>query len=203
MQYVKSMKLGNPRNKRDDQAEETYVRIVQAGVRLFARQGYHKTTIADLTQAIGLTSGAIFHHFPTKEAILEAVIDSVKRGILEYAHIADREQNGSLAVVEATVRAMCAHFQRRPEATICLAVLATEFAGSNHPVEAKLKGVYDIFVTSFARVLENNESVSDAGAAAIAFFAAAQGIAVQGLLRKGELSIDELADGFMSLLKRW
>ncbi len=190
-------------NRRDDQAEETYFQIVQAGVKLFARQGYHKTTIADLTRAIGLTSGAIFHHFPNKEAILDAVVDSVKRGILEYAQIADRAKNGSIAVVEETVRTMCAHFKRRPEATICLAVLATEFAGSNHPMEAKLKQAYDIFVKSFARILENNESVTNPRAAAIAFFAAAQGIAVQGLLRKGEFSIDELANGYISLLKRW
>lgn len=190
-------------NRRDDQAEKTYFQIVQAGVKLFARQGYHKTTIADLTRAIGLTSGAIFHHFPNKEAILDAVVDSVKRGILQYAQIADRAGSGSIAVVEETVRTMCAHFKRRPEATICLAVLATEFAGSNHPMEAKLKQAYDIFVKSFARILENNESVTNPRAAAIAFFAAAQGIAVQGLLRKGEFSIDELADGYISLLKRW
>lgn len=202
MRYVSSMKRKLP-NKRDEQAEKTYVRIVQAAVKLFARQGYHKTTIADITQAIGLTSGAIFHHFPNKEAILEAVIDSVKRGLLEYAEIANRAGSGSFVVVEETVQTMCGHFKRRPEATICLAVLATEFAGDDHSMETKLKQVYDIFVTSFARILENNESVTDPRAAAIAFFAAAQGIAVQGLLRKGELTIDELAEGFMSLLKRW
>lgn len=190
--------------RRVGQAEETYVQIVQAGVRLFARQGYHKTTITDLTQAIGLTSGAIFHHFPNKEAILDAVVDSVKRGIVEYAQIAQgAPESGGIAVVEETVRTMCAHFKRRPEATICLAVLATEFAGSDHPMEAKIKQVYDIFVKSFARILRNNESVDNPRAAAIAFFAASQGIAVQGLLRKGEFTIDELADGYMSLLKRW
>jgi len=68
-------------NKRDKRAEETYIQIVQAGLRLFARQGYHKTTITDLAQAIGLTSGAVLHHFPTKEAILDAVVDWMKRGI--------------------------------------------------------------------------------------------------------------------------
>ena len=144
-------------NKRDRQAEETYIQIVQAGVRLFARQGYHKTTIADLAQAIGLTSGAILHHFPTKETILDAVVDWVKRGIHDYADIANSAQHGSIAVVEEVVRTMCNHFHRSPEATICLAALATEFAGSNHPMETRLKGIYDVFVESFARILQNND----------------------------------------------
>jgi AcrR family transcriptional regulator len=190
-------------NKRDKQAEETYIQIVQAGVRLFARQGYHKTTIADLAQAIGLTTGAILHHFPTKDAILDAVVDWVKRGIHDYADIANRAQHGSIDVVEEVVRTMCNHFHRSSEATICLAALATEFAGSNHPMETKLKGIYDVFVESFARILQNNDGVTNPRAAAITFLSAAQGIAVQALLREGELTVDELAEGFVSMMKRW
>ncbi len=190
-------------NKRDQQAEETYIRIIQAGVRLFARQGYHRTTIADLARAIGLTSGAIIHHFPTKEAILDAVVDWLKRGIHDYSEIADGAQHGSTAVVEKVVRTMCSHFHRSPEATICLAALATEFAGSNHPMETRLKEIYDVFADSFARILQDNVSITNPRAAAITFLSAAQGIAVQALLREGELTVDELADGFMSMLKRW
>lgn len=190
-------------NKRDRQAEETYIQIVQAGVKLFARQGYHKTTIADLAQAIGLTTGAILHHFPTKEDILDAVVDWVKRGIQDYADIANSAQHGSIAVVEEVVRNMCNHFRRSPEATICLAALATEFAGSNHPMETRLKGIYDVFVESFARILQNNDGITNPRAAAITFLSAAQGIAVQALLREGEVTVDELAEGFVSMLKRW
>ena len=190
-------------NKRDRQAEETYIQIVQAGVKLFARQGYHKTTIGDLAEAIGLTSGAILHHFPTKEDILDAVVDWVKRGIQDYADIANSAQHGSIAVVEEVVRNMCNHFHRSPEATICLAALATEFAGSNHPMETRLKGIYDVFVESFARILQNNDGITNPRAAAITFLSAAQGIAVQALLREGEVTVDELAEGFVSMMKRW
>lgn len=190
-------------NKRDQQAEETYIQIIQAGVRLFARQGYHRTTIADLAKAIGLTSGAIIHHFPTKEAILDAVVEWLKRGIHDYSEIADGARHGSIAVVEEVVQTMCSHFHRNPEATICLAVLATEFAGSNHPMEGRLKGIYDVFADSFARILQDNASIRNPRAAAITFLSAAQGIAVQALLREGELTVDELAEGFMSMLKSW
>ncbi len=189
--------------KKQEQAEQTYIKIVQSAVRLFARQGYHKTTITDLAQDVGLTSGAIFHHFSNKEAILDAVVDWVERGIHVYSDITDKAQQGSLELVEEVVRVMCSHFNRNPEATICLAALATEFAGSNHPMERRLKQIYDVFADSFARVLLDNDSINDPRAAAIAFVGAVQGIAIQGLLRYGERTIDELAGGFMSMMKRW
>ncbi|MGC8491080.1 MAG: TetR/AcrR family transcriptional regulator [Syntrophobacteraceae bacterium] len=190
-------------NKKEARAKETYLRIVQAAVKLFARQGYHKTTISDLAQAIGLTSGAIFHHFATKEAILTAVIDWLERGIHIYSDITDREERGSIRVVEEVVRVMCEHFKRNPEATICLAALATEFAGGGHPLETRIKEIYEVFVESFANCLRNHPRVSNPRAAAAAFFGAVQGIAVQGLLREGDQTIDELAEGFLSMLKEW
>lgn len=190
------MKTNEKNNKKEARAKETYVRIVQAAVKLFARQGYHKTTISDLAQAIGLTSGAIFHHFPNKEAILEAVVDWLERGIRIYSDITDRAERGSIEVVEEVVRVMCAHFKRNPEATICLAALATEFAGGHHPLETRLKEIYEVFVKSFANCLRNHPRVSDPRAAAVAFFGSVQGIAVQGLLREGNRRSMSLPRGF-------
>jgi AcrR family transcriptional regulator len=190
-------------NRKEEQAKETRIKIVRAAVKLFARQGYHRTTITDIAQAIGLTSGAIFHHFPNKEAVLGGVVDWVERGMHVYSDIADHAEQGSLAMVEEVLRVMCSHFSRNPEATICLAALATEFAGAGHPMETRLKRSYQIFVDSLAQKLRDNKSVTNPEAAAIAFIGAVQGIAVQGLLRDGERTIDELAAGFLSLMKSW
>lgn len=190
-------------NKRELQARETRRKILREAVRLFARQGYHATTIADLAQAIGLTSGAIFHHFPSKEAVLDAVIEWLTRGMKIYSDLADRSPSGSIAVVQDIIRVMCDHFRRNPEATICLAALATEFAGSNHPMENRLKEVYEVFVDAFARTLSNHPRVRDPRSAAIAFVGSVQGIAIQGLLREGDQTIDQLAGAFITMLDEW
>jgi AcrR family transcriptional regulator len=49
-------------------------RIVREAMRLFAAQGYERTTIADIQAAAGLHpgSGALYKHFPSKEAVLRA-----------------------------------------------------------------------------------------------------------------------------------
>ncbi len=188
---------------KEAQAKQTRSRILKAAVRLFARQGYHKTTIADLAQAIQLTSGAIFHHFASKEMLLETVVDWLARGMKVYSDFAEQVESGSSKAVQHILVIMCDHFKHNPEATICLAALATEFAGSNQPMEMRLKQTYEVFVNAFARLLANHPKVHNPRAAAIAFVGAVQGIAVQGLLREQEESIDRLADGLLELMADW
>jgi AcrR family transcriptional regulator len=193
----------HPHNKKEAKSEETRRKILMAASKLFARQGYHKTTVSDIAQAIGLTTGAIFHHFASKEALLDAVVTGLARGIKVYSDYLSRIENGSLEVVAEVIALMCEHFRRQPEATICLAALATEFAGSNHPMEGTLKEIYGDFVAAFARMLRNHPQVQDPQAAAIAFSGAVQGIAIQGLLREQEYSIDRLAHAFLTMFAPW
>ena len=172
--------------------------------KLFARQGYHKTTVADIASAIGMTQGALFHHFANKQVLLEAVVDRLARGLDAYrALLSEGPRAGT---VERVVHLMTEHFNNQPEATVCLAALATEFAGTDDPILQKIREVYDLFVGPFEATLRNHPAVTDPRAAAIAFIGAAQGVAIQGLLREGNPSLDDLSRAFLSLLNlpaRW
>lgn len=44
-------------------------RLLEAGVRLVREQGFAATSVDQLCQAAGVTKGAFFHHFPSKEAL--------------------------------------------------------------------------------------------------------------------------------------
>ncbi|MEE3067442.1 MAG: TetR/AcrR family transcriptional regulator [Actinomycetota bacterium] len=52
-------------------------RLVTEAMRLFGEQGYQATSITQIEAAAGLApgSGALYHHFKSKEALLEAGID--------------------------------------------------------------------------------------------------------------------------------
>ncbi len=54
----------------------TRQRILNEAVRLFATRGYDATSVADIQVACGLTpgSGALYKHFPSKRALLEAAV---------------------------------------------------------------------------------------------------------------------------------
>lgn len=58
------------RNKYPEQTQE---RIVEASVKLFIEKGYEQTTIQDILDALNLSKGGLYHHFKSKEEILEAV----------------------------------------------------------------------------------------------------------------------------------
>ncbi len=188
-------------NLKDEKARATRHKILVAATELFARQGFHKTTTADLAAAIGMTQGAVFHHFASKEAVLHAVLDRLARGLEDYRALLAGPPSGE--TVRRVVGLMVEHFKRQPEATICLAALATEFAGSGDPVLERIRLIYDHFLLPFQAVLAQHPRVPDPRAAAVSFIGAVQGIAIQGLLREGHPSIDELAAGFLSMLGEW
>ena len=47
---------------------------MRTAARLFRDQGYERTTVRDLGNAVGLQSGSLFYHFRNKEEILVAVM---------------------------------------------------------------------------------------------------------------------------------
>ncbi len=48
--------------------------IVQAAIRVLARQGYARTSLMDIAREAGMSKGAVHYHFPTKEALIQVVL---------------------------------------------------------------------------------------------------------------------------------
>jgi AcrR family transcriptional regulator len=58
---------------RAEQVAQTRAALVAAGRRLFGEHGFGATSVEDLAGEARLTTGALYHHFPTKTALFEAV----------------------------------------------------------------------------------------------------------------------------------
>lgn len=64
-----------PRNK---YPEETVQKILDASLKLFLEKGYEETTVLDIVDHLGgLTRGAFYHHFKSKEEVLDALGDKM------------------------------------------------------------------------------------------------------------------------------
>ncbi len=50
--------------------------IVDAALAILNEQGVHRLTAAEIAARVGISDGTIFRHFPNKEAIVQAAIDS-------------------------------------------------------------------------------------------------------------------------------
>ena len=82
---------------RNKYPEETVRRILDVAEELFYTKGYEHTTMADIVDGLGgLTKGAVYHHFKSKEEIFEAVFERANRPVYERsdAILADRTLTG-------------------------------------------------------------------------------------------------------------
>ncbi|HEV2635849.1 MAG TPA: TetR/AcrR family transcriptional regulator [Actinocrinis sp.] len=55
---------------RDEVAEPVTERLIAAATRLFAEHGYESTSVQDVVSAAGVTKGAMYHYFDSKDALL-------------------------------------------------------------------------------------------------------------------------------------
>jgi len=56
-------------------ARDKRSRLIAAAVRLVHRQGFHRTTLADLAHESGVPLGNVYYYFKTKDALGEALIE--------------------------------------------------------------------------------------------------------------------------------
>jgi TetR/AcrR family fatty acid metabolism transcriptional regulator len=54
-------------------AEDRRAQILDAAVRVFARQGYDAARVSDVAKEAGVAYGLVYHYFGSKDAVLEAV----------------------------------------------------------------------------------------------------------------------------------
>ena len=66
-----------PLSLRAEQVAQTRAALIAAGRRLFGEQGFAATSVDDLARAARVTTGALYHHFPTKTALFETVFEAV------------------------------------------------------------------------------------------------------------------------------
>ena len=87
--------------------------LLRIAAGLFAERGYKFTTVRDIADAAGILSGSLYHHFDSKESIVDELLDSFQTALWEeYDGIvaSDRTPRGKLeAVVRASFAAIDHH----------------------------------------------------------------------------------------------
>jgi AcrR family transcriptional regulator len=58
-----------------ERREATQAAIIAAAMRLFGTAGFAAVTVDEIAAAAGVAKGAVYHHFPSKEALFEAVFE--------------------------------------------------------------------------------------------------------------------------------
>ncbi len=91
-----------PRNKYPEETEQI---ILDAALKLFIENGYEQTTILDIVDEMGgLTRGAFYHHFKTKEEVFFALTDKLFNDIDPFTKIKVRTDINGLEKIKLTLQ---------------------------------------------------------------------------------------------------
>lgn len=74
------------RKARKEMIEETKGKLLEAAREAFGTIGYANTSMDELTASVGLTRGALYHHFGDKKGLLAAVVDEIDQEMDNRLH---------------------------------------------------------------------------------------------------------------------
>ena len=77
---------------RKEQKEARKIQIIQATLDLFVERGYYGTKTSQISRRAGISEGLLFHYFPTKEILLEELVNIGLEGMRMPMQI--RAENG-------------------------------------------------------------------------------------------------------------
>ena len=90
---------------RNKYPEITVEKILEAAQRLFLEKGYENTTIQDIVDELGgLTKGAVYHHFKSKEDIICALSDKLFAENNPFAAVKQRKDLNALQKMREAVK---------------------------------------------------------------------------------------------------
>ncbi len=160
--------------------------LIATALQLAAGRSPSTITTGDLAKAVGITQGAVFRHFPSKEAIWLAVIEEVQAELIERLRQAADAQPDPLAALRAIFIAHVAFVVEQP------GVPRVIFQELQHPEDTPLKAqvrammqAYRQLLTQWLRRAQAAGQLSEqtnVQAAAVLFIGAVQGLVLQSLI---------------------
>jgi AcrR family transcriptional regulator len=92
------------RRTNQERTRTTRRAVISAARQRFEAQGYAGTNLDDIAELAGVTKGALYHHFPTKNALYEAVVVDIHDELGGHSdRRADKADNAWDRLVEAVV----------------------------------------------------------------------------------------------------
>ncbi|MBK1787142.1 TetR/AcrR family transcriptional regulator [Prauserella cavernicola] len=93
--------------------------LLTSGVRCFAANGFHATTTRDITSAVGLSPGALYVHFRSKEHVLFEIIHTGHRRSLEVLDDGEPADDASEHLRSLIRRFVAWHAHHHVVARVC------------------------------------------------------------------------------------
>lgn len=190
----------------DEYLEQRRQQILDAARRCFARQGFHETTMQDVFAESGLSAGAVYRYFKTKDDLIQAISASTlgQLGTVIEDALAGDPLPG-LDEIAARVAAAAQELSG-PDGAARTGPAAWAAALHDPKVTVIVRDVFGALRTEWAtavrRMVQDGRLAADTDveAAASALFALLPGFLLQYLIL-GDIDADTLRSGLRALLR--
>src|ERR1041385_6785950 len=136
-------------------AKDTKTAIMDAAQELIQRRGANAMSYQDISEAVGIRKASIHHHFPTKDDLIEAVIERYAEyafGLMDGIFASKLDPAAKLRNYAGLFEATLSDGKRDK---VCpFAMLGAELATLNSPAAARVRRFYEENDARLARVLE-------------------------------------------------
>jgi AcrR family transcriptional regulator len=135
------------------QGEQTKSKIIEAAVELFVRQGYHGTSINDITQKVRITKAAFYSHFDSKGQLLLRIINEYEsRYIDQLIRVVTEYDADPVSKLHRAISFNADFAAKNPELCLFLDYLSAEL---NADVDflPSLKRVYDRYQSFITEII--------------------------------------------------
>jgi AcrR family transcriptional regulator len=123
--------------------------IAQAALALISRHGLRRLNVAGLARQVGVVPSALYRHYPSKEDVLEAVLDLISRRLLANVQAVRQESADPLDCLH---RLLSRHVQLICDNVAIPRVIFSEEIFSGHP--RRRQRVYQIIQGYLKKVQE-------------------------------------------------
>lgn len=181
----------------------TRERILRETAALFRQQGFNGTSMRDVARAVGVTKSSLYHHFPSKQALLSNVLElTVARGTPRLGAIAEAD----LPAAERLRRAVAEHLAeliRDQDAVACFVEEGRFLSADYRPAHLVKRDRYE---SHFRRIIEDGIESGEFRSVDVRL----AGLAVLGMCNsvatwyrpEGTLGSDEIATEYAELAAR-
>ena len=180
--------------------------LVEAAVRLAAHSSPATITTADLAHAVGITQGAVFRHFASKETIWLAVLDWTIDALLTRLQTAADAQTDPVLALRAVFLAHVDFAVAHPGVPRVI-FQELQHAGDT-PLKARVRDLMQLYRQLLLRLLSAAQTQqamahdTDLPAAAVLFIGAVQGLVMQSLISGQVDAMATLAPGVFDIYRR-
>jgi AcrR family transcriptional regulator len=133
--------------------EDRRRQILEAAVRVFARNGYHGSRVGDIAEEAGVAHGLLYHYFPSKEAVLQTIFRENWGALIERFRAVEAADEPAHEKLEGIAKILLRTWRNDPD---LVTVMVREVARSQQ-LQGQVEEVREAFAI-VERVIEEGQA---------------------------------------------